>query len=67
MQVVELAPSMRPAGGFLDATGLVDRIEAGVGVRLERAGELLQVPLGVLALAVRCVGEPNRRVLPAAA
>ena len=48
------------AGDFDNASRLIELLEARVGVGLQRALVELQVPLRVLALAVRGVGEPYR-------
>jgi hypothetical protein len=51
---------MRPAGGFLDASVVVELIEAGVGVGLQDAGEVLQVLAGAFTTSIRCVAEQYR-------
>ena len=61
VQVVELSAHMRPAGRFLNAPGFVHRIESRVAIGLQRAREIAEVRLRMLALAIRRVGEPHRR------
>jgi hypothetical protein len=39
MEVVKLAPDVRPAGDLDDGTGFVEAVEPGVAVRLQRAPE----------------------------
>jgi len=51
---------MRPAGRFLDASGLVDLLEPRVAIGLQRARELSQVRLRMFAFTIRRVGEPYR-------
>jgi hypothetical protein len=58
---VKPSAHVRPAGRFLDASGLVDLLEARVAIGLQRSRELAQVRLRMLAFAVRRVGEPHRR------
>ena len=59
LQIEELAPHMRPARRLLDAAIFVELIESGVGIGLQRAAKLLQMPLGMFALAIRRVGKPH--------
>ena len=62
LQVVELAPDVRPAGNFLDAAILfIELIESGVGIGLQRTAKPAQMLLGMFALAIGRVGEPYRR------
>jgi hypothetical protein len=58
---VELAPGVGPTGDFEDRSRLVEMLEAGVGVGLERTLVELQVLARVLSLAVGRVGEPDGR------
>ena len=58
-QVVELAPDVGHAGRFLDRSVFIKLVEAGVGVGLKDALEVLQMPLRMFSLAVRRVGEPH--------
>jgi hypothetical protein len=44
-QIKELAAHMRHAGRFPDATPLIEWIEPGVGIGLQDARELSQMPL----------------------
>ena len=37
MDLVELAPCVRPARGFGDAAGVVEVMEAGIGVGLQKS------------------------------
>src|SRR5260370_9272896 len=60
-QVEELAPDMRHARSFLYQAVFIELVEARVGVGLEDATEVCQVPLRMFALAVRRVGEPDCR------
>ena len=53
---------MRPAGDFLDLLA-VELIEAGIGVRLQRTGEVRQMGSRSLALAIGAVAEDHRRGL----
>ena len=46
-QIVEVASHMLPACGLLDAAVLVELIEARVGIRLQAAAKLAQMPLGM--------------------
>ena len=52
MLVEELAPDMRPAGGLGGLACLEDGIEPGIAVGMQHAGEVLEVFLWMLALAV---------------
>src|ERR1019366_6494878 len=58
MDLVELAPGVRPAGDFDDRSIFVEMLEASIGVSLERTAIVLQVLAWVLALTIRRVGEP---------
>ena len=64
-QVEELAPRMGPARRLDDrprlAAGLVEPVEARIGVRLHQPGVAGQVPFGMLAAAVGRVEERRRR------
>ena len=59
MDLVELAPSVSPAGDFVDRSSFVQVVEAGVSVSLERTLVELEVLAWPLALAVGRVGEPD--------
>src|SRR3974390_2133311 len=62
LQVVELAPNVRPTSDFLNAAILfIELIESSIGVCLQPALKLPQMPLRMFALAIRGVREPNRR------
>ena len=61
VDLVELAPRMRPTRGFADPSGVIEVVEAGVRVGLQSAEGLLKVPLRMLALTVWRVDEPNGR------
>ena len=61
VQIVKLSAHMRPAGRFLNAPGFVHRIESRVTIGLQRAREIAEMRLRMLALAIRRVGEPDRR------
>ena len=57
---------MRPAGGFGEAAGFVEPIEAGIAVGLQHTGEGPQVLTWMLALAIRRIAiEHGGRRLPA--
>jgi len=60
LQVVELAPPVRPAGYFLDAALGIELVESRIGVGLQGSAKLPQMPLGMLALAIGRVGKPRR-------
>src|ERR1700680_889623 len=66
LQIVKLAPYMRPAPRFLDTPVFVELIESSVGVSLQRATKLALVTLGMFAFAIRRVGKPTcrRRRIP---
>jgi len=53
LQIVELASAMRPTRGLLNATIFVELIEPGVGIGLQRATKLLQMPFRMFAFAIR--------------
>src|SRR5665213_660993 len=57
-QVVELAADVGHAGSFEDGTVFVELVEAGIGIGLQNALVVLQVPLRMLSLAIGRVGEP---------
>lgn len=59
MDLVELAPCVRPAGDFDDRSAFVEMLEASIGVGLERTAVELQVLAWVLALAIGREGEPH--------
>ena len=65
-QIVEVAPHVGPTRGLLNATALVELIEPRVGIRLQDATELLQMPLRMFPFAIRRVGEPYRGRRPIA-
>jgi len=52
--------TMRPAGRLLDLLA-VKLIEAGIGVRLQRTGEVRQMGSRSLALAIGAVAKEHRR------
>src|SRR5208283_2840209 len=58
LQLVELAPHMCPAGRFLDGSVLIKMMKPGIRIRLQRATEAAQMFSGMLATAIRRVGEP---------
>ena len=64
-QIEELAPGMGPTGGLDDrpalAVGLVEAVEAGIGVRLHQPGIACQMLLGMLAATVARIEEHRRR------
>lgn len=61
VDVVELAPHVRPAGRLHDPAILVERTEAGIAVGLQDATEGGQMRARMLALAVGRVAIPHRR------
>ena len=61
LEIVEFSSDVRPTCGFLNAAIFTEVIESGVGIRLEDAMKVTQVLCGMLALAIRRVGEPHRR------
>ena len=52
---------MRPASGLANAPGRIDLVESRVAIGLQRAREVAQVTLGMLALAIGRVREPHPR------
>ncbi len=60
MQVKKLAPDMRPAACLLNAATVIQPVEAGVCSRLERAIEILEIPVWMLSSAIRRVSKPDR-------
>ena len=66
MDLVELAPGMRPARDFVDIAVFIELLEASVSVGLKRTLVELQVLPWVLALAIWRVGEPYGRRGPIA-
>jgi len=46
VDVIELAPQMGPTTCFLNAVIFIKMMESGVGIRLQNAGEVSQMPLG---------------------
>src|SRR5690606_34976637 len=61
VDVVELAPNVRPTSSLHDTARLVKTIEAGIAVRLQNAAEALQVLGRVSRLAIGRVAEPDSR------
>ena len=61
MNLVELAPGVRPTGHFVDRAAVVKVMKARVGVGLQSALEVLQVLARVFALAVFRVSKPHGR------
>jgi hypothetical protein len=60
MDVVELAPHVRPASRLLDLLA-VELIEAGIGIGLQHTSEGGQVRSRSLTFAIRAVAEEHRR------
>ena len=56
IQVVELAPDMRPAGHFDDGAGFIEPVETGKAIGLQRSVEVLEMIPWMLTFAVRRVG-----------
>jgi hypothetical protein len=53
LQVVELAPDMRPARDFLNAPILfIELVESGIGICLQRSPKRAQMLFGMFALAI---------------
>src|SRR5512133_4303432 len=61
LQVKELAPNVRPTGGLLDDSLLVDAVKTRISVCLQEAVKAAEVSFGMFSLPVRRVGEPDRR------
>ena len=61
MQVKELAADMCPAGRLLNATCVVQPVEAGIGIGLQRALEIGEMAMRMLASAVRRISKPDCR------
>src|SRR6266446_6003897 len=63
-KIEEFAPRMGPAGGLHDrprlAGGLVEPVEAGIGVRLHQSDIASQMLLGMLAAAIARIEEHRR-------
>jgi hypothetical protein len=59
LDVEELAPNMGPAGGLLDAAGVVEVMEACVAIGLQSPAEVGQMAARMLAHAIRSVSEPD--------
>jgi hypothetical protein len=57
VQVVELSTRVRPTCRFVDAAALVQGVEAGISICLQRALEAGQMRLWMDALAIWRVGE----------
>src|SRR3974377_344183 len=60
LQLVELAPHMRPAGRFLNLATVIKMMEAGVGIGLQDSLKAAQMFSRMLTPAIRRVGEPHR-------
>src|ERR1700743_2902123 len=58
MDLVKLAPCMRPAGCLIDMV-TVEMMKTSIGIRLQRAGEVLQMLAWMFSLAVLRVGDPS--------
>src|ERR1035441_4055327 len=61
LQLVELAPHMRPAGRLLDGSALIKMMKTGVGVGLQDSPQAEQVLAWMFAFPIGRVGEPYRR------
>jgi hypothetical protein len=62
LQVVELAPHVRPTGDFLDPTiFFMELIESSIGIGLQRTLKRTQMLLGKFTLAIGRVREPHGR------
>ena len=61
LQIVKLAPYVRPAGGFLHIAALIYLVEAGERVGLQRAAKLAQMLLWMFSAAIRRVSKPHCR------
>jgi hypothetical protein len=69
MDVVELAPDMRPAGDLghgrgLPVRGLIERPETGIAISLQEAVERGQVRARMLAPAIGRVGAARLEQIP---
>src|SRR5271157_1038540 len=60
LQLVELAPYMRPAGRFLDGSALIKMMKARISIRLQSAAEPAQMLARMFAFPIGRVGEPYR-------
>ena len=61
VKIVELPSDVRPTRRLANASGFIDLVEPRVPVGLQRAREVAQVTLGMLALAIGRVREPHPR------
>ena len=61
MDVVELAPGVSPTRHFIDPPIAIQMVQAGIGVSLQGAGEVQQVPARMLSLALFRIREPDGR------
>src|SRR5260370_980772 len=59
LQIVKLAPHMRPARGLMNEAIYVELIESRVGIGLQRAAKLAKMPLRMFPFAIRRVGKPH--------
>ena len=66
VNVVKLAPCVRPAGNFVNRAAFVKVMKSSIGIGLERALEVLQMLPRMLALAIGLVSEPDcgRSIFP---
>jgi hypothetical protein len=53
VDVVKLAAGMRPAGRLANPARVIQMMEAGIRVGLQRAGEVLQMLAGMFTPAIR--------------
>ena len=59
MDLVELAPGVRPTRDLIDRTMLVEMMKACIGISLQGALEVLQMLLRMLAFSIGGVREPH--------
>ncbi|MCY1456880.1 hypothetical protein D9M71_741290 [compost metagenome] len=61
VDIVKFAPGMSPAGGFLNSARGIELSKTGIAVSLQDPAEALEMSTGMLPLAIRRVGKPDRR------
>ena len=61
VDVVKLAPRVRPARSFVDMAALVEVAESGIAIGLQGPAKISKVFPGMLAPAVGKVAEEDRR------
>ena len=61
IDVVKLAPCMRPAGNFVDRAAFIEMMKAGIRIGLQSALEVFEMLARMFALAIGRVREPDGR------